>query len=219
MDELPILAAPEARVLGSLLEKERTTPDVYPLTLNSLRAACNQASNRTPVVQYDDTTVVEALDGLRAKGLARLVHSTSNRAVKYRHVVAEVLGLQPEETALLCVLLLRGPQTVGELRSRTERLHPFESIGEIEATLDRLVRRDPPLVVRLARQPGQKEPRVAQLLTGVPAEPEAAGFEPQGVHPPQPRPPDGLADEVAQLRLEVDELRDELRRLREALEG
>src|SRR5437763_13338885 len=133
MDEL---TAVEARVVGALAEKELATPQYYPLTLNALVNACNQSSNRDPVVDYDDATVSDALASLREKGLARIVHSVHNRAAKYRHVLHEVHGLEPQETSLLCVLLLRGPQTVGELRTRTERLAPFDGLPEVDATLD-----------------------------------------------------------------------------------
>jgi uncharacterized protein YceH (UPF0502 family) len=166
----PSIGAEEARVLGALLEKELATPEYYPLTLNSLRAACNQSSSRDPVVSYDDATVEAALTGLREKRLARIVHSPSNRAPKYREVLAEALAqvraLGREDLAVVCLLLLRGPQTAGELRNRADRLAQFESVAEVEAVLQRLATGPEPLVTRLERQPGQKEARYAQLLTG-----------------------------------------------------
>src|SRR5437763_76870 len=161
------LTPEEARVVGALAEKEMATPQYYPLTLNALVNACNQTSNRDPVVDYDDAIVTGALASLREKGLARIVHSVHNRAAKYRHVVHEVHGLEPQDMAVLCVLLLRGSQTVGELRARTERLADFADLAAVEATLDRLAARDDPLVTRLERQPGQKEARFATLLVPI----------------------------------------------------
>jgi uncharacterized protein YceH (UPF0502 family) len=165
MPPLLDLTATQARVLGALLEKEITTPDAYPLTLNALVGACNQTSNRDPVVHYDPTGVETAVLALKAKGLSRVVHPGSGeRATKYRHIADEALDLGSADRALLCVLLLRPAQTTAELKSRTERLHPFASAAEVEAALDRLARHEPPLVVRVERQPGQKEGRWLQLL-------------------------------------------------------
>lgn len=206
-DTVPMLTLEEQRVLGCLIEKERTTPDQYPLTLNSLRLACNQSSSRHPVVAYDDFTVQRALDSLRERGMTRIVHSVHNRATKYRHVADEALRLGEQELALISVLLLRGPQTAAELRTRTERLVRFDSVDEVERVLDRLASRDEPLVTRLARQPGQKETRVAQLLGGpveaasAPPRPRVAHVAPDSAHTPGP---DGIAA-----------LRDELRALAE----
>jgi len=164
------LSAEEARVLGALLEKEAATPAHYPLTLNALRAACNQSSSRDPVVSYDDATVEAAVTSLREKGVARVVHSSSNRALKYRHVLPEALAreraLEREDLAVICLLLLRGAQTPGELRNRADRLAEFATVGEVEAVLERLGQGEAPLVTRLERMPGQKEARYAQLLTG-----------------------------------------------------
>lgn len=155
------------RVLGCLVEKQRTVPATYPLTLNALVSACNQTSNRWPIVDYDAATVQRALDGLKADRFVRFVHAShGERTTKFRHVLDERLGLEPDELAVVAVLLLRGPQTVGELRTRTERLHPFESLPEVEAVLDRLARRDEPLVVALPRPPGRKDVRYAHLLGG-----------------------------------------------------
>jgi uncharacterized protein YceH (UPF0502 family) len=168
MDEsLPTLNAAELRVLGSLIEKQVTTPDYYPLSLNALVNACNQLTNRDPVVSFDEATVLRALEGLREKRLATLFHGADSRVAKYRHAVPDVLVLTPPEIAVLCLLLLRGPQTVGELRSRSERLHGFENLADVEATLQQLATRQPqPLVTRLPRQPGTKESRYAHLLGG-----------------------------------------------------
>ena len=154
--------AVEIRVLGCLIEKQRTTPDTYPLTLNALRLACNQSTNRDPVVDYDEETIRDALQRLWRKEWARLASGQGSRAVKYRQLVQETLGLGDDEISVLCVLMLRGPQTPGELKQRTERLHPFDTLADVEATLERLAERG--LVVRLERRPGQKEERYAQLL-------------------------------------------------------
>jgi hypothetical protein len=156
----------EARVLGSLVEKQLTTPEYYPLTLNALTAACNQKTNRDPVVSYDDETVTAAVDSLRDKNLVYLFYGSSSRVVKYKHMLPNVYDLSPPEVAVICVMLLRGPQTVGELRERTGRLYEFSDIGEVNETLEGLIRRDEPLVTKLERQPGQKEARFAHLLSG-----------------------------------------------------
>lgn len=159
------LTAPQARVLGCLLEKQATTPDAYPLTLNALTTACNQSSNRDPVVDYEAQLVETTVLALKGKGLARVVHPGSGeRATKYRHIVDEALGLDAAESAAIAVLLLRGPQTTAELLTRTERLHRFGSVTELESTLGSLSTGERPLVSRLERQPGQKESRWMQLL-------------------------------------------------------
>ena len=168
------LSPEEIRVLGCLVEKEATVPDSYPLTLNSLRTACNQSTSRVPVVSYGEHEVEQALASLRARGLTRTVHSTSNRGAKYRHVLPEALGLDPGETALVAVLMLRGPQTVGELKSRTERQHAFDTIDETADALARLAARG--LVLQLERQPGQKDARWVHLLSPGAASPEPAGL-------------------------------------------
>lgn len=165
----------EIRVLGCLIEKQRTTPDVYPLSLNALRLACNQSTNRDPVVEYDESAIRGAVDRLDRKRWARLASGRGSRAVKFRHLLDETLGLDGAEISLLAVLMLRGPQTPGELRQRAERLHPFASTPELEETLERLAGRE--LARRLDRRPGQKEERWEQLLGGgeddaeVPAQP------------------------------------------------
>src|SRR5688572_22489101 len=163
---LDILTDAEARVLGSLVEKQLTTPEYYPLTLNALTAACNQKSNRDPVVSYDETTLLGAIDNLRDKNLVYLYYGSSSRTVKYKHMLPGVFDLDEPATAVMAVLFLRGPQTIGELRERTGRLHEFSGLGEVQETLDALARRDEPLVVKLERQPGQKEARYAHLLSG-----------------------------------------------------
>jgi uncharacterized protein len=202
------LDAVEARVIGSLAEKQLTTPQQYPLTLNALVLACNQSSNRDPVVAYGEGLVETALSSLKDAGLLRFVHPSHGRSVtRYRQVIDERLGLSSSALALLTVLLLRGPQTVGELRARTERMAEFADLGEVEAELAGLGGLPDPLVRRLPRQSGHKEERWAQLLTGEPP-----------VHFARADPTDGtgssgglralpVRDEVASLRAEVELLR------------
>ena len=171
--------AVEIRVLGCLIEKQRTTPDAYPLSLNSLRLACNQATARDPVVAYEEREIKAALDRMSNRGWTRFASGASSRALKYRHLLDEALQLSGPELSLLGVLTLRGPQTVGELKQRTERLHRFESITDVAQTLDALAQRE--LVERLERRPGQKEERWSQLLGGESHEaaaPELQQFEP-----------------------------------------
>jgi uncharacterized protein YceH (UPF0502 family) len=192
----------EIRVLGCLIEKQRTTPDVYPLTLNALRLACNQSTNRDPVVEYDEEKIREALQRLWRKEWARLASGQGSRAVKYRQLVQETLGLADDEISVLCVLMLRGPQTPGELKQRTERLHAFAGLAEVEETLARLGERD--LVVRLARRPGQKEERYAQLLGG---EVDDAALD-EAPRPVLARDP--LEERVTALEAEVAALKAEL---------
>lgn len=156
----------EARVLGSLVEKQLTTPEYYPLTLNSLVSACNQKSNRDPVMSLGESEVLAAVDTLRDKNLVYLFHGSTSRTVKYKHMLPSVLELEEAGTAVITLLLLRGPQTAGELRGRADRLHEFGAISEVQETLDSLARREEPLVVKLERQPGQKEARYAHLLSG-----------------------------------------------------
>jgi len=165
----------EVRVLGCLIEKEATTPDVYPLTLNGLRSACNQSTSRDPVVTYTDVEIDRTLTSLRGRGLTRTVHSTSNRATKYRHVLPEALALDAAETAVLSVLMLRGAQTVGELKGRTERQHRFDTIDEVAAVLAALAGRADPIVQRMERQPGQKDARWVHLLAPFDASLAAGG--------------------------------------------
>jgi uncharacterized protein len=156
--------AVEIRVLGCMIEKQRTTPDAYPLTLNALRTACNQTTNRDPIVSYDEPMIREALRRLAQRGWARLASGPGSRAVKHRHLLDDALDLGDAELTVLCVLMLRGGQTPGELKVRTERMHAFESLAELQETLEGLIRRE--LVARLSRRPGQKEERYVQLLGG-----------------------------------------------------
>ncbi|CAN5630613.1 YceH family protein [soil metagenome] len=156
----------EARIVGALIEKQLTTPEYYPLTLNSLVAACNQKSNREPVVAYDEETVTKALENLREKNVVYVFYGSTSRVPKYKHILPDVFELEPPETAVLCVLMLRGAQTLGELRERTSRLYEFSGLGEVNETLDNVMRINAPLVVKLERLPGQKEARFAHLLAG-----------------------------------------------------
>lgn len=156
----------EARVVGALVEKQLTTPEYYPLTINALVQACNQKTNREPVVSYDEATVQKSVDDLRDKNLVYVFYGSTSRVPKYKHILPDALELAPPETAVLCVLMLRGAQTLGELRERTSRLYEFSGLGEVSETLDNLMRRDEPFVVKLERQPGQKEVRYAHLLSG-----------------------------------------------------
>jgi uncharacterized protein YceH (UPF0502 family) len=156
------LTAAETRVLGCLLEKQRTTPDAYPLSLNALRLACNQSTNREPVVDYDEATIRDALHRLERRRFVRLASGAGSRAAKYRHLLDEALPMDEAERAILCVLMLRGPQTPGALKQRAERMHAFAGLGDVHDALARLIARE--LAIRLQRRPGQKEERYAQLL-------------------------------------------------------
>ena len=174
-----VLTPVEARVLGSLVEKEITTPEYYPLSLNALANACNQKNNREPVTNLDEDQIRQALHGLEDDGLAGPARGTESRVSKYEHRMQEVFNFTRGEIAVVCVLLLRGPQTPGELRGRTERMHRFEELSDVQATLQRLMQREPPLVKVLPRQPGTKEARYAHLLAGdvVEAAPSTAFVE------------------------------------------
>ncbi len=202
------LTAVQARIIGSLAEKQLTTPQQYPLSLNALVLACNQSSNRDPVVSFDEATVEMSLTELKEAGLIRFVHPSHGRSVtRYRQVLDERYGLDPRGLSILAVLLLRGAQTVGELRMRTERMADFDNLASVEAEMERLSSGPEPLARRLSRQPGQKEERWVHLLTGEPPEHPPGG-------PPIVAPPRGnasnLADEVASLRADVEALRSEL---------
>jgi uncharacterized protein len=195
-----MISVTDGRVLGTLIEKEATTPDQYPLSGNALLLGCNQSTNRDPIMHMEAAEIDDAIRTLKEQHLARIVHPTHGRGVtKYRHVVGEALGLEADELAVLGVLLLRGPQTSGELRMRTERQHPFTSVGEVEDTLARLAARDEPLTVHLERQPGQKEARWQQLLAEEAARPEAPAG---GYSSPSEREP-GLRNRVDELEARV----------------
>jgi uncharacterized protein YceH (UPF0502 family) len=199
------------RVLGALLEKERTTPEYYPLSLNALVVACNQTTNRDPIVSYDERTVEESLDRLREKKLAMLVHTAGARVPKYRHTLLDIYNLDAREVALLCVLMLRGPQTPGELRSRTERMCGPMTLPELEKLLEELTRGEDPLVRVIPARPGQKEKRYVQLLSGEP-ESESSTIA--------PAPASGwISDKsrIETLEAELTALKSELNALREDL--
>lgn len=191
----------EARVIGALIEKEITTPEYYPLSLNALVNACNQKSNRDPVVSFDEDTVVQAIDTLRDKRLASVITGAGSRVAKYAHRLTERLNLGRREIAILCELLLRGPQTLGELRTRTERLHKFDDLSEVESVIERM----PEMAVKLPRRSGEKESRYAHLFSG-PVEVHETGVE----MPQAPR-----LDRTAMLEAEISLLKEELERLKE----
>ena len=214
----PPLTAVEVRVLGALLEKEVTTPDNYPLSLSALVAACNQSSNRDPVMQLDEDTVTQAIVPLRRRSLLRAIQPAGSRVTKYQHLLAEALNLDARERAVMGVLALRGAQTPGELHARTARLAEFADLAQLEATLEALIVREPEgLVARLARRPGQKEVRFAHLLSGEPiaiAEPSDVQTD-EHSNVRQRSDPD---ERVATLEQSVRELRSELAVLREQFE-
>lgn len=220
--------AVEIRVAGCLLEKQRTTPDVYPLSLNALRLACNQATNRDPVVEYDEATVVEALRRTALRKWTRLASGAGSRARKYRHLLDEALGLDDAELSLLAVLMLRGAQTPGELKQRADRLHAFADLAAVHDVLDRLIEKEH--VARLERRPGQKEERYRQLLGGDGGSAASQAMSGEGSGEGGEVGPicaegeirgadgDGDADDrLDRLERELSELREQVRRLREAL--
>jgi len=213
------LSFPETRVLGSLIEKALTTPDYYPLTLNSLVTACNQTSNREPVVTFDDRTVQDAVDSLREKKLATVVFGSGSRVQKYRHDFLDHYTLERLEMALVCVLLLRGPQTPGELRQRTERMAgSLQPLSEVEARLDELTRGDAPLVRTIPPGPGRKEKRYVHLLSGEPPEAlfaSATPFSSPSFVSSQSNTSSETSAQIEELRQEITTLRDELRQLQE----
>ena len=213
MDDAQLLSMEEVRVLGCLLEKERTTPDDYPLTTNSLMRAANQATSREPVVSYDQRTIESAATSLKAAGLVRFVHTPSGRvSVRYRQVLADAWGLVDAEVVVLGLLMLRGAQTAGELRTRSDRWHSFGSVSEVDSVLGALVRREPSLVVLLDRRPGQKEARWAHRLCGVPIVSDALG-EPGAHGAPGPRG-QSTAERIALLEATVAELGAQMTELR-----
>ncbi|MGQ0543205.1 MAG: YceH family protein [Blastocatellia bacterium] len=204
-----ILDETEVRVLGSLVEKQLTTPEYYPLTLNALTAACNQKSNRDPVMSLDETAILAAIDSLRDKNLVYLYYGSTSRAVKYKHMLPGVFDLEPPAIAVIALLFLRGPQTIGELRGRSDRLHEFSGLGEVQETLEDLASRNEPLVMKLERQPGQKEARYVHMLSG---EPDVASlsFHREISHT------GGSSDErIAKLEQEIEQLSSDLASFRE----
>ena len=215
-----ILNEREVRVVGALIEKQVTTPDYYPLTMNALVHACNQISNRDPVVQYGEGEVADAVESLRAKNLVYIFYGADSRVPKFKHMAREVYAISPPELAALCVLMLRGPQTVGEVRGRTGRLYEFADLREAEETLEGLARRDEPLITKLPRQAGRKEARYAHLLSGQPVvEEEAAEGQASASAAPRAsstRAADG--ERVARLEAEVERLSGELAEMRSQFE-
>lgn len=202
----------EVRVLGCLVEKQVTTPEYYPLTLNALTLACNQKNNRNPVTAYSETEVAQALETLREKNLTYVFHGSTSRVPKYKHVMPEVMHLSKPQMAIMCVLMLRGPATVGELRGHGARLHEFSGLEEVEETLNSLVSREPEsLIMRLPRQPGQKEARVAHLLSGE----VSIDSIPEETASTRSRARGGDSDRVAALEAEVENLKTEVVQLRE----
>lgn len=201
------LSASETRVLGCLLEKQRTTPDAYPLSLNALRLACNQSTNRDPIVDYDESVVRDAMHRLERRKLARLASGAGSRAAKYRHLLDESLPMDPAERALMCVLMLRGAQTPGELKQRAERMYAFTDLDAVHETLARLIERD--FAASLGRRPGQKEERYAQLLEGSMGEVEAE--EGRDTGPATTPALEDLQERVSRLEHEVAQLRTAMR--------
>lgn len=204
--QLPLLDAAEQRVLGSLMEKSRTTPDYYPLTVNSLLAACNQKTSRKPVVEYDEDTVTTALNSLKKKGLVATVTGGSGRVIKYRHTFAVVFPIVPAEVSLICLLLLRGPQTPGELNTNSARMYDYESLEEINDILEKLSKEDTPFVVQLPRKAGQKEQRYMHLLGGTDFVEEEESVQSKSSN-------SELEARVAALELQVAELLEKLKEL------
>ena len=207
-----VLTESEVRVLGSLIEKDITTPDYYPLSLNALMNACNQKSNRDPFMQLDENAVRDALEGLQEHRLAGPARGADSRVTKYEHRTQEVFNFTRGETAVLCVLLLRGPQTPGELRGRTERMHHFETLDDVQTALQKLMQRQPALAKVLPRQPGMKESRYVHLLAGDVAVADIPQLAAAGHS-------SGDGDRMARLEEEVGALRREVAELREKLDG
>ena len=207
----------EARVLGSLAEKQLTTPEYYPLTLNALMAACNQKSNRDPVMSLGESEILAAIDSLREKNLVYLYYGSTSRTVKYKHMMPQIFELEPEGIAVMTLLLLRGPQTAGEIRGRADRLHEFGGIGKVQQALDELAARPEPLVTKLDRQPGQKEQRYAHLLSG-PIDQAAMAVERPIAATGGAARIDELEAKVAELSQGLEQLRDEFAQFRRQFE-
>jgi uncharacterized protein YceH (UPF0502 family) len=204
-----VISTVAARVLGSLVEKEITTPEYYPLSLNALANACNQKNNREPVMNLDEDEIRQALHQLEDLGLAGPARGIDSRVTKYEHRMQEVFNFTRGEIAVVCVLLLRGPQTPGELRGRGERMHRFEELSDVQSTLQKLMQREPPLVKVLPRQPGTKEPRYAHLFSGEPAE---------WVGNSEVAESSGTGSGMAQMEAEIAALREEVAELRAQVE-
>jgi uncharacterized protein len=209
---LPVLDAEEIRVLGALMEKAKTTPDYYPMTINGLTAACNQKTSRKPVVNYDEETVVLTLDKLKKRGLVSTATGGSSRAVKYKHNFAIVFEVIPAEVAIICLLLLRGPQTPGELNTNSGRLYEFESIEEVQQVLEKLAGGEMPYLVQLPRRPGQKEARYMHLLSGIPEV-----TEDEDADESIPRSNSGLESRVEKLEQDMAQLQEAFAQLMKEL--
>lgn len=204
------LTETEARIVGALVEKQLTTPEYYPLTLNALVAACNQKTNREPVVNYDEQTVSQSLEDLRDKNIVYVFYGSTSRVPKYKHMLPQVYDLEPSETAVMCALMLRGPQTIGEIKERTGRLYDFRGLNDVNETLESLAKRDEPLIVKLERAPGQKEARYAHLLSG-----EVTSYTP----PERVSRGSSANDErVEKLEQELESLKSELSSFRQEFE-
>ena len=203
------LTETEARIVGALVEKQLTTPEYYPLTLNALVQACNQKTNREPVTNYDEKTVLSALDDLRDKNIVYVFYGSTSRVPKYKHILPDVYELEPSETAVMCVLMLRGPQTIGEIKERTGRLYNFRDLTDVNETLDSLMKREEPLITRLERAPGQSAERYAHLLSG-----EVTSYT------PVERVSRGAANDerVEKLEQELENLRNEMSAFRQEFE-
>lgn len=217
---MQVLTEIETRVLGSLIEKDITTPDYYPLSLNALVNACNQKNNRDPVMSLDENAVRDALSTLQEKRLAGPASGADSRVTKYEHRLQEVFNFDRREIAVVCVLLLRGPQTPGELRSRTDRMYHFEALDDVISTLDRLAQREPPLARLLPRQPGTKESRYTHLFSGEPPE-QTAAVVTRASSPDASSSADrisNLEEEVARLRTELTEVQQQLAAFRKQFE-
>jgi uncharacterized protein YceH (UPF0502 family) len=201
----------EARIVAALVEKQLTTPEYYPLTLNALIAACNQKTNREPVTNYDEAAVSRSLEELRDKNIVYVFYGSTSRVPKYKHMLPQVYELEPSETAVMCVLMLRGPQTIAEIKERTGRLYDFRDLNDVNETLESLMKRDEPLITRLERAPGQKEARYAHLLSG-----EVTSYT-----PPERASRGGAANDerVEKLEQELESLKNELGAFRQEFEN
>lgn len=202
----------EARIVGCLIEKEATTPDYYPLTLNALTAACNQKSNRFPVVEYDEKTITQALEDLRERNIVYVFYGSTSRVPKYKHILPKLLETDLHETAVLCILLLRGFQTIGEIRERTQRIYEFTGLDEVHQTLDELMKREEPLIAELPKLPGQKERRFGHLLSGPISDEVIEQMQ------NTPTPAQAKQEQIARLETEVEALKTEFASLREQFE-
>lgn len=204
------LTETEARIVGALVEKQLTTPEYYPLTLNALVQACNQKTNREPVTNYDEKTVLSALDDLRDKNIVYVFYGSTSRVPKYKHILPDVYELEPSETAVMCVLMLRGPQTIGEIKERTGRLYNFRDLTDVNETLDSLMKREEPLITRLERAPGQSAERYAHLLSG-----EVTSYQPPERSVSRSATNDGRVEKLEQ---ELESLRNEMSAFRQEFE-